>query len=81
MPVAQARKLLTAAEGSRFHAAYVVAATLGLRRGELLGLRWQDIDFDAETPTVDQTVPRVEDRLVVDRAETEVSEAAIPLPR
>ncbi|GAB3213892.1 hypothetical protein GCM10027294_49490 [Marinactinospora endophytica] len=33
--------------GDRFHALYVLALCLGLRRGELLGLRWQDVDLDA----------------------------------
>ena len=46
LPVAEAKKLLKAAEGTRWHALYVTAATLGLRHGELLGLRWQDIDFE-----------------------------------
>ena len=81
LPVAQARALLAAAEDTRFSAAYVLAATLGLRRGELLGLRWQDIDFEAATLTVEQTVQRVGDRLIIERAKTEASEATIPLPK
>jgi len=81
LPVAQARALLAAAEGTRFYAAYVVAATLGLRRGEVLGLRWQDIDFEEATLTVEQTVQRVKGRLIIDRAKTEESEATIPLPK
>lgn len=43
---------------SRLYAMYVVAATLGLRRGELLGLRWSDIDADARTVDIAQTVQR-----------------------
>src|SRR5215203_5601453 len=32
--------------GDRFEALYVLAITTGLRRGELLGLRWDDTDLD-----------------------------------
>lgn len=43
----EARKILTASESDpRLGAAYTVALTLGLRRGEILGLQWDDIDFE-----------------------------------
>ena len=44
--------MLEAASESRFEALYVVAIHTGLRRGELLGLRWADADLDAGTVTV-----------------------------
>jgi integrase len=42
----EARTLLDAARSQedRFEALYVLAITTGLRRGELLGLRWEDVD-------------------------------------
>jgi len=43
----QARKLLEATRGNRLEALYVLAITTGLRQGELLGLRWRDVDLDA----------------------------------
>lgn len=81
LPVDQARKLLAAAEGTRFHPVYVVAATLGLRRGELLGIRWLDIDMDAATLHVRQTVQRVGGELVVEGTKTRASNAVVPLPK
>ncbi|MDQ3405333.1 MAG: site-specific integrase [Actinomycetota bacterium] len=42
----QAKVLLKAAKGNRLAALYVLALYMGLRRGELLGLRWSDIDWD-----------------------------------
>jgi integrase len=41
----QAQELLSVAEGHRIDALLVLAVTTGMRRGELLGLRWTDIDF------------------------------------
>lgn len=42
----QARTLLNAVAGDRLEALYTVALALGLRQGEALGLRWQDVDLD-----------------------------------
>jgi integrase len=41
----QARALFTAARGGRNEALYVVAVHTGLRQGELLGLKWTDVDL------------------------------------
>lgn len=47
LTVEQARAFLDTAAGSRLEALFVLAITTGMRQGELLGLRWQDVDFDA----------------------------------
>jgi integrase len=54
----QARTLLDAARGDRFEALYVLAITAGLRRGELLGLRCQDIDLERGSWQVHQQLVR-----------------------
>jgi integrase len=41
------RAFLEHTEDDRLHAAYVLAATTGLRRGEILGLRWGDLNLEA----------------------------------
>lgn len=43
----RARCLLEVAEGDRFEALYVLAVHTGMRPGELLGLKWEDLDLDA----------------------------------
>jgi integrase len=48
----QAHTLLAHVEGHRLSVLYHVAVFCGLRRGELLTLRWSDIDFDAGTMRV-----------------------------
>ncbi|WP_322769247.1 site-specific integrase [Frankia sp. Cr1] len=79
LTVDQARKLLAAAENDQWHALYVLALFLGLRRGELLGLHWSDIDFDAGTLTVRRNLQRVGGELRTVTQKTEWSERTIPL--
>lgn len=56
----EAGRLLSALDGPAWLAAYLALGT-GLRRGEVLGLRWRDVDFDAQTLSVRQTLePAVE---------------------
>ena len=50
------RAFLSHVEGDRLYAAYVLAGTTGLRRGELLGLRWRDLDLDHGRIAVIQTL-------------------------
>ena len=58
----QATRLLDVAhsEGDRFEALYVVALTTGLRIGELLGLKWPDIDLENRTLRVSRQLQRGE---------------------
>jgi integrase len=56
--IEQARKLLDALKGERLEALFTIGLALGLRRGEMLGLRWEDVDFDKRTISVRQAVQR-----------------------
>jgi integrase len=51
--------LLRAGEGSWIYLVVLVGVTTGMRRGEVLGLRWPDIDFGAARLTVNQSLERV----------------------
>jgi integrase len=62
LTVAQARQLLDAAAGYRFEAAVVLALAYGMRRGEVLGLHWSVLDWEAGTLRVTHSVKRVKDR-------------------
>ncbi len=50
----QVKKLFDTAKGFRIEVAIHLAASLGLRRSEICGLRWKDIDFKKGTITVAQ---------------------------
>jgi integrase len=54
----QARTLLEAAHGERLEALYVLALNTGMRIGELLGLRWRDMDLTAGRLHVQHTLVR-----------------------
>ena len=51
--------LAAAADGDRLAALWRLAVTLGLRRGEVLGLRWEDVDLDAGEVRVRRNLQRV----------------------
>jgi integrase len=55
----QARRLLDAARGDKYEALYVLSVTTGLRMGESLGLKWSDVDFEAETLRVNRQLQRM----------------------
>ena len=52
----QVRAFLAAVSGDRLEAVYIVAITAGLRQGELLGLKWEDVDLDSGTLQVRRTI-------------------------
>jgi len=47
LTVAEARTLLASAENEPNGAAFMIAISLGMRRGEVLGLSWSDVELDA----------------------------------
>jgi integrase len=59
--VEEAKKLLYSARGDRLEALYVLAIHTGLRQGELLGLKWEDVDFEARTLSVKRTLSSAKD--------------------
>ena len=77
----QAQRLLEVARGHRFEALLTVALITGMRRGELLALRWQDIDIDTGSLQVRRTVSRIRGHGYVETdPKTEKSRRKITLP-
>lgn len=86
----QVQQFLAAVRDDRLFAAVFLALGTGLRRGELLGLRWQDLDLDAGVLHVRQTLVRVgnheggtgdrKTRLIFQAPKTEQSRRVIPIP-
>jgi len=59
LTVDQVKRLLAAVAGTRWEALYHLAVYVGLRQGELLGLRWSDIDGNVGRISVARQVQRV----------------------
>src|SRR5581483_11870829 len=55
----QARTFIAAVSGNRLEALYIAAITTGMREGELLALRWRDVDLEAGTIRVHRSIGRV----------------------
>lgn len=62
---AQGRAVIEAARGHRNAARWTVALSLGLRQGEALGLRWEDVDLDTGLVTVRNNLQRVKGKGLV----------------
>jgi integrase len=58
LTVEDAKRLVAAIRGDHLEALWLCALTLGLRRGELLGLKWGDIDFRDGLLTVRRALQR-----------------------
>lgn len=58
----QVRQLLDVALGDRLEALYVLAVTTGMRQGELLALRWRDVDLAQNTLQVRATLQYTRER-------------------
>jgi integrase len=75
----EARRFVSAVVGDRYESALVVALATGLRRAELLGLHWSDVDLGERLLFVRQTLQRVGGRLALVEPKTHRSARAIPL--
>jgi integrase len=76
----QARALLRAVQGHRWHALLVLALSTGMRRGELLALRWADVDLDGGHVTVRATMNRIDGALRLDTTKSDRIRRISPPP-
>jgi integrase len=77
----QAQRLLQAAREHKLETLLTLALATGMRRGELLGLRWQDVDFEAGCLHVRRSVGRTgKYGLIESEPKTERSRRTIVLP-
>lgn len=77
----QSHRLLAAAGGDRLEALYLLALSTGARQGELLALRWSDVDLDAGIVRIRRALVRTPSGLAFAEPKTATSRRAIPIGR
>ena len=78
------QKMFEALRGSKLELPVLVAAFYGLRRGEVVGLKWDAIDFERNTITIKHIVTNAKidgkcEIVCADRAKTKSSLRSLPL--
>lgn len=77
----EVKRLLAAARNHRLSGVFTLAVSTGLRRGELFGLRWEDVDLDKGTLKVRHSLQRITGRgLVLTEPKSATSRRTINLP-
>lgn len=76
---AEAKAFLAAASGNRLYALYYLALDTGMRRGELLGLHWEDLDLAGSTLRVRRNLVEIGARIVVGEPKTRASRRTVVL--
>jgi integrase len=75
----EARQFLAAARSEPLYLAFVLLIVYGLRRGEVLGLSWDDVDFGSDTFQVRQQLLRVGHTLQLGPVKTSAGKRELPL--
>jgi integrase len=73
------RRMLETAIGDRLEALYVLAVHTGMRQGELLALRWQDVDMENAVVSIRRSLTRSGGRVVFGEPKTKKSRRSIRL--
>ncbi len=73
-------QLLRKLEGNRLYAPVFIAVTTGLRRGEILALRWRDLDLDDAEAQVRRSLEQTSTGLSFKRPKTGRGARSIALP-
>lgn len=76
----QVADFLYHAKNDRYYIAFLLAVTTGLRRGEILALRWQDIDFQSKVASIRRSLVLVDNKTVFQDPKTYGSQRSISLP-
>ena len=75
----QLREFLEGAREHRLYPAIYLAANTGMRRGEILGIRWEDIDLDVLRLSVRQSVLNVSYKVEISDVKTDMSRRTVDL--
>jgi integrase len=75
----EAHKLMDAAHGDKLEALYILAVQTGMRQGELLALKWEDVDLNRGVVHVKRTLVRSRGRIALGEPKTKKSRRPVNL--
>jgi integrase len=76
----EAATFLAFAKGNKFYEMFYILLSLGLRRGEMLGIRWSNIDLVNGRMKIVETVNSVAGKIVIGTPKTQKSKRTLKLP-
>jgi integrase len=79
LSVDETHRLFEAAGGDRLEALYILAVHTGMRQGEILALRWQDLDMENAVVSVRRTLTRSGGKVAFGEPKTKKSRRSIRL--
>lgn len=90
LTINQQKQFLQAIKGHKLEVLFLIALGTGLRLGEILGLKWEDIDFNNSTLSVKRSLKRVsfinkdltkEYKVIEQEPKTSNSYRTVPIPK
>ena len=76
----ETRVFLSHVRGTRDHALYLAAFMLGARQGELLALRWEDVDLEAASVTIRRSLRRIDGEWLFKGPKSEAGNRVVSMP-
>ena len=76
----QAKLFLNSIDDHRWYPIYVLAIMTGMRKGEILGLHWEDVDLNNGTLSIKHTLVTVQGRSFLSQPKSENARRTITLP-
>jgi integrase len=78
--IEEAKTFLSAVSDHRWYGIYLIALTTGARRGEILGMEWQNINWIKGTITINKTIVEIKGKATITSPKTKLSSRTIVLP-
>jgi integrase len=80
LPMEDISLFLNEASKGNHYSMYYLDLCTGLRRGELLGLKWEDIDFVENTLIIKRQLTRMSNKLILSSLKTQNSYRTVKIP-
>nr|WP_083426398.1 site-specific integrase [Thermoactinomyces sp. DSM 45891] len=78
-PTDEATRFLSSTEKEPLYIAYLLAIFTGMRMGEILGLRWQAVDFENKTLSIQQSLAKTKNGLIFQEPKSKGSKRLISI--